>query len=85
MTNVDAQRIYSIRLVMRRLAAERENSQVCGTVAGVREARARAVADIRAICDPEWCPEDLVDYLRQLGIDALEEERHWLQSVAEKR
>ena len=53
--SLNAWRIYAIKRRLDQLAAERK-SDVCDTIAGVQEARQRAVNDITGICQKSWAP-----------------------------
>ena len=74
--SLNAWRIYAIHQRLTQLAHERE-SGVCGTIAGVQEARARAVTDIRTIVANGWSPDinELTPELIEIALTRLERER----------
>jgi len=64
--SLNAWRIYTIKLRLDLLAAERE-SRTCTHISNVQAARQRAVDDITEICSTTWRPD--VDALIPLLID----------------
>jgi len=75
--SLNAWRIYAIKRRLDQLAAERE-SDLCDTIAGVQQARQRAVNDITGICQKSWSPP--IDALTSELIDTA-----IAKHVAEKR
>jgi len=53
--SLNAWRIYAIKRRLDQLTTERE-SDTCDTIAGVQQARQRAVSDIIGICQKGWVP-----------------------------
>jgi hypothetical protein len=67
--SIDAWRIYTIKLRLELLAAERESS-ICNSVPRVNTARRHAVEDIATICAPSWKPD--IDALMPALIDTID-------------